>query len=90
MATMSKSAGDYKNRVEDAAEDVEKGTERFASKANEAAKEALHQGKELAGQAQEAAQSAVSTIEDRIRKHPIQSALVAAGAGFLIALMARR
>jgi ElaB/YqjD/DUF883 family membrane-anchored ribosome-binding protein len=64
--------------------------DRVKDKAQDTADEALRQGRELASQAQDAAKDALTGIEARIRRNPIQSALVAAGAGFVLAMLARR
>ena len=45
---------------------------------------------EVAGQAQQAAQVQLDRLADAIRQKPIQATGIAAGVGFVLALLARR
>lgn len=54
------------------------------------ASEAGDQLMNAAGQAQDAAQVQMDKLADCIRRSPLQSAGIAAGIGFLVALMVRR
>ena len=45
---------------------------------------------ETAGDAKDAARQSAGDIETVVRKNPLQAALIAAGVGFAIGLMARR
>ena len=45
---------------------------------------------DVAGQAQQAAKDQLDKLADSIRRNPIQSTGIAAGVGFLLALIARR
>ena len=72
------------------AQNAEDRLDEVKENAQKTAQEALRQGHELVGQAQDAASDAITGLEARIRRNPIQSALIAAGAGFVLALLARR
>lgn len=45
---------------------------------------------QAASQTQETAERSLNAMEERIRRHPTQSALIAAGAGFLVGLLLSR
>jgi ElaB/YqjD/DUF883 family membrane-anchored ribosome-binding protein len=45
---------------------------------------------DVAGQAQQVAQEQLDNLADAIRRKPIQAAGIAAGVGFLLAMLARR
>ncbi len=45
---------------------------------------------DVAGQAQHAAQEQLDNLSEAIRRRPIQAAGIAAGVGFLLAMLARR
>jgi ElaB/YqjD/DUF883 family membrane-anchored ribosome-binding protein len=45
---------------------------------------------QAASQTQETAERSLHAMEERIRRHPTQSALIAAGAGFLVGLLISR
>lgn len=45
---------------------------------------------EAAGQAQQAAQAQLDRLADAIRQRPLQATGIAAGVGFVLALLARR
>ena len=50
----------------------------------------VEQGRETVEHARDAAADTLTEIERRIRRKPLQAALIAAGAGFVLALLARR
>ncbi|MEO0852007.1 MAG: hypothetical protein AAFY15_00695 [Cyanobacteria bacterium J06648_11] len=64
--------------------------DRVSEKAQETAQEAYTQSAALAEDAQDVARDFLQDVEARIRKNPVQSAMIAAGAGFVLALLARR
>ena len=64
--------------------------ESAASSASAAMTNAGEHIADAAGQAQAAAQEQLDKLSASIRRNPIQAAGIAAGAGFLLALLARR
>ena len=64
--------------------------ESVATSASAAMTSAGEQVADAAGQAQIVAQEQLDRLSASIRKNPIQAAGIAAGAGFLLALLARR
>ncbi len=64
--------------------------ETTADAAKEFASDAVDQGAEYAQQAQDAAAEKLGEIESAIRRNPLQAAAIAAGIGFVFALIARR
>jgi len=64
--------------------------EAAADKATQYAEKAVDQGAEYAEQAQDIAAEKLGEIETAIRRNPIQAAAIAAGVGFVLALIARR
>lgn len=66
------------------------GIDDVIDKAQETTEEALRQGQEFADKAHAAASDAYTDLEAHIRRNPLQSALAAAGVGFVLALLMRR
>jgi len=64
--------------------------ETTADKARDYADQAIHQGTEYAERAQDVAAEKLGELEASIRRHPLQAAAIAAGVGFVLALLARR
>lgn len=60
------------------------------SKAERLKEEAIKSGQEAYDRAREEALSFEEDVEDHIRSRPLQSILMAAGFGFLVALLTRR
>lgn len=61
-----------------------------AERAKEFASEAVDQAAEYTQEAQETAVEKLGEIETAIRRNPLQAAAIAAGIGFVFALIARR
>ncbi len=64
--------------------------ESLSSTASSALSSAGDQISDVAGQAQVVAQEQLDKLSASIRKNPIQSAGIAAGIGFMLALLARK
>jgi ElaB/YqjD/DUF883 family membrane-anchored ribosome-binding protein len=64
--------------------------ESISGAASSAISAAGDQISEVAGHAQGMAQDQFDKLSDAIRKHPLQSAGIAAGLGFALALLARK
>lgn len=61
-----------------------------AAKAKDFASDVVDQGAEYVEQAQDVAVEKLGELEKSIRRNPIQAAAIAAGIGFVVALLARR
>jgi ElaB/YqjD/DUF883 family membrane-anchored ribosome-binding protein len=66
------------------------GVESMSGAASSAISAAGDQISEVAGHARGMAQDQFDKLSDAIRKHPLQSAGIAAGLGFALALLARK
>lgn len=62
----------------------------FASKASAMAGAAGDQVAEVAAQAQQVAKAQLDNLADAIRRKPLQATGIAAGVGFMLAMLARR
>lgn len=69
---------------------IKRKAEEYGEKAQDAVNEAVEQGREVAEQAKDYASESMVKLERRIREKPLQSAAIAAAAGFVLALLTRR
>lgn len=80
---------DYASR-DQSSDKIKRTAEEYGEKAQEAVNEAIDHGREAVDQAKSLANDGLADLEKRIRQNPLQSAAIAAGIGFLLALIARR
>lgn len=81
---------DYGREIESIREDISQLTDKLTKLTKSGVKDAKVVAREKADEATEMAKEHVAELEDMVRRKPLQSALVAAGIGFVIALIARR
>lgn len=72
------------------ADAIKRTAEHYGEKAQDAVNDALDHGREVVDQAKSYASDSLADLERRIRRNPLQAAAIAAGAGFVLALLARR
>jgi ElaB/YqjD/DUF883 family membrane-anchored ribosome-binding protein len=90
MATTSDRFGATTASIGSKSGSVSGAMESAATSASAAMSNAGEQIADAAGQAQVVAQEQLDKLSASIRRNPIQAAGIAAGAGFLLALLARR
>jgi len=71
-------------------ERIKETAEHYGAKAQDAVNDAVDHGREAVEHATDYASDALVDLERRIRREPLKSAAIAAGAGFVLALLARR
>ncbi len=90
MNQSSSSQKSHHGSVNQTSDTIKSKAEHFGEKAHDMVNEAMEQGHEAAAEVKDFASETLLNLERRIREKPLQSAAIAAGVGFVLALLARR